>query len=87
MNKNDSMSILSLVFGILSILFGFASWLSIVGIIFGIAGIICARESFKNNPGNDLARAGTITSIVGIVLSSVLFIACTACVGCMAFYS
>lgn len=83
MRDNDVMAIFSLVFGILSILFGFASWLSFVGIIFGVAGIFCARESFKTYPGNDLARAGTVTSIVGIVLSSMLFIACTACVGCM----
>ena len=86
-NENNTLGILSLIFGILSIIFGIISLLSIVGILFGIGGIVCAKESFKVQPGNGLARAGSITSIIGIILSSIIFIACTSCVGCAMLFS
>lgn len=54
-------STISLVFGILSIVFG----LPILGIIFGIVAIIYSKKS----PDEGVAKAGLITGIIGIVLN------------------
>ncbi|NLB90422.1 MAG: hypothetical protein GX786_04295 [Clostridiales bacterium] len=73
------MAVASLVLGIISILFaifgtGFQWVGTILGIIFGAKG--------KNDPQNaGLAKAGFVCSIIGKILSLLLFIACVACVG------
>ncbi|MCI6610537.1 MAG: hypothetical protein MSH08_07290 [Ezakiella sp.] len=79
--ENDNYGIISLVCGIISILTAFAGQYALLGIISGIAGVVLAKHSLDNNPGNSIGRAGFITSVIGIVLASLFFIACVACAG------
>lgn len=80
--ENNNRGILSLILGIFSIICSISgSMLTILGIPVGIVGIVVAKKSLDYEPGNSLGRAGLITSIIGIVLCSIIFIACTACIG------
>ena len=80
------MAIAALVLGIISIVVGLfissAGWLgtiiAIVGIILGVV----ARKKMDDN--YKLATAGMVCSIVGLVLSLILYIACVACVSALA---
>lgn len=79
------MGIASLVLGIISILIGLCSsgWLGWLGAILGIIGIICGAQGKKQFEQQGISTAGLVCSIVGLVLSLALYLACTACVGCL----
>lgn len=65
-NKTDVLSIIGLVLGILSILMGCCcTWL---GLILGIAGVICSIIGNKNSK-TGLGTAALICSIVGCVFA------------------
>lgn len=61
-----------LVLGILSIVFAFLA--SLIGIVLSIIGLVQGRKVLKLDPLNGRAKAGKITSIVGLVLSILSFI-------------
>ncbi|MCM1046350.1 MAG: DUF4190 domain-containing protein [Candidatus Gastranaerophilales bacterium] len=63
-NSSNSLAIISLVMGILSIVACCCG----IGFIFSIAGIICGISANKKG-SSGMATAGIICSIVGIVLS------------------
>lgn len=80
------MGIASLVLGILALLIGIFSagaygWL---GAIFGLIGIILGALGRKDSEKTGIATAGLVCSIIGLVLSLILYIACIACVGGLA---
>lgn len=64
-SKNNALAYVSLVMGILSILLSCCYG---IGIVFGIAGLICAIIS-RRKGGAGVALAGLICSIVGMVFS------------------
>lgn len=73
----------SLVLGIISILIGAFSaglfgWL---GAIIGVIGIILGALAKKSQQANGLATAGLVCSIIGTILSLLLYIACASCAG------
>ncbi len=63
--QNNTPAVVSLVMGILAIIFSCCCGL---GIIFGIIGIICAIVSKKNGKSG-IAIAGLVCSIIGAVFS------------------
>ncbi|SHJ13333.1 protein of unknown function [Clostridium cavendishii DSM 21758] len=70
--KGNGLSITSLVFGILSLLF---CWAVICPIITGIIGIIIGIISLvKKRDGSNLAIAGIITSILGLLIGTLLLL-------------
>lgn len=76
------MGIASLILGILSLLFaliftGF-QW---IGAIVGLIGIILGALGRKNPEKKGIATAGLVCSIIGFILSILLFVACVACIG------
>ncbi len=78
------MAVASLVLGIVAILFGvFGSGLQFVGAICGIVGIILAVKGKEEPDKAGIAKAGLVCSIIGTVLSLILFIACIACIGAL----
>jgi Na+/H+ antiporter NhaC len=79
-------AVASLVLGILAILFGaFVAGFQWIGTIVGIIGIILGSMAKKNpNQNQGMAKAGLVCSIIGTILSLLLFIACVACVGTLA---
>lgn len=69
--KEHITGIISLILGICSIPFSIV----IIGAFFGIIGIILARISFKKkNYSHGIAKAGMITSIIGVTFSSLLLL-------------
>jgi hypothetical protein len=71
-SSTKTKGILSLVFGIISVPLAF---IPIVGLLFGIAGVVLGFLSRKSEPGaSKLALWGIILGFVGIVLSIVMFI-------------
>lgn len=80
--ENSNSGMWSLILGILSIICSISGTLfTLLGIPIGVVGIIFAKKSLNEMPGNGLGRAGFITSIIGIILCSLLFVACVACAG------
>ena len=82
------MGIASLVLGILSIVIGVflpgpLGWL---GAILGIVGIVFGASARKNSDSNSLATAGLVCSIIGTILSLILYVACVACISAISFY-
>lgn len=61
-NNNNTLAIVSLVLGIVSVIFAFVFvW---VGLICGIVGLILASKAKKQNP-NGMATAGFVLSLIG----------------------
>ena len=76
------MGVCALILGIVSVVIGcFFSYMGWIGIICGVLGIIFAAVAKKNpDTNNGVATAGLVLSIIGTVLSLILFLACAACV-------
>ncbi|WP_223702486.1 DUF4190 domain-containing protein [Sutcliffiella deserti] len=80
MEKTNTKAVISLTFGILSIL------IPIGGLIFGIVGVVMSRMAVKaiaasNEKGSGMATAGLITGLVGIVFQFL------GVLGIIAFYN
>lgn len=75
------MGVASLVLGIISLIIGvFCSTLfGWVGAIVGILGIILGALGRQNTEKSGMATAGLVCSIIGTVLSLILYIACMSC--------
>lgn len=69
--ESKTYSVLSLIMGILSLVF---CCCSIVGIIPGIVGIILANKAKKNGETSGMATAGLVCSIIGIVFGAIVTI-------------
>ncbi|SFD09773.1 hypothetical protein [Butyrivibrio sp. YAB3001] len=74
-------AIASLVLGIVSIVCWFLGIGAFVGLITGIIGIICASSSKKAGYTGGIQTGGLVCSIIGVVVSAVIFVTCVACVG------
>jgi uncharacterized membrane protein len=70
--QRDNSGTTSLILGILSLVCGITGLASLVGTILGIIGIVQGNKNRKHDP---LARTGFILSVIGLVLSSLLFVA------------
>ena len=75
------MATASLVLGIISLAVGaFFAGFQWIGVIVGIIGIVLGVKN--NNPEKaGIAKAGKICSIIGLILSAIVYVACIACVG------
>ncbi len=76
------LALIGMISGIIAVIWCWMSFLSIVGVIFGIAGVIMSGIARKNDPKNGMAIAGLICSIIAIVAGAIIFISCIACYGC-----
>jgi len=75
------MAVGSLVLGIISIVFAlFIPGFQWIGALTGIVGIILGVQARKFRGQEGMATAGMVCSIIGTVLSLILYIACVACV-------
>lgn len=74
------MAVASMVLGIVSIVFSFIGGLNFVGLVVGIVGLVLGILAKKKAPSG-MATAGIVCSIIGIVLTALVLIACAACFG------
>lgn len=74
----------SLVCGItslvLSIMFGWTTFLALVGMVIGIVGIVLAVNAKKKGNTTGTQTAGLVLSIIGACLSCIVFVSCIACI-------
>lgn len=71
----------SLVLGIVSVVTWFLGSFAFIGLVTGIIGLICASKAKKQGFNGGIRTAGFVLSIIGLVGSAIVFIACVACVG------
>ena len=73
----------SLVCGIVSlvagIVFGWTTFLALVGLVVGIIGIVLAVNAKKQGNMSGTQTAGLVLSIIGAVISGIVFLSCVAC--------
>ena len=70
-NKDNSFGVASVVLGILSIIFSFPP---IAGIVLGVISLVFATKQ-QNRFHNKWGKTGKILSIIGIILSIILWVA------------
>lgn len=77
--KNQA--ILSLVLGIVScVLFWFGNT-TLIALVCGVLGLIFWSSAKKIGYTGGILTAGFIVSLIGTILSTLVFVACVACVG------
>lgn len=79
------MGVASLVLGIIAIIIGLVSAGSLgwLGAILAIVGIVLGALGRKDPAKSGIATGGLVCSIIGLILSISLYVACAACVGAM----
>ena len=83
-NKPDAgkgVAIASLVLGIISVVTWFLGIGAIIGLITGIIGLICASSAKKAGFMGGIRTGGFVCSIIGVIGSAIVLVACVACVG------
>lgn len=73
------MGVASLVLGIVSIVFAILGLGIPVGVIAGLVGVILGAVGKGNPASAGMAKAGLVCSIIGTILSLLVFIACASC--------
>lgn len=74
------MAVAGLICGIASLVLSFCGYGAFVGIACGIAGLILSIKGKKAQPEKaGMCTAGIVLSIIGLVLSVILSIACVVC--------
>lgn len=71
----------SLVLGIIAVVLWFFGYTSIVSVILGIVGLVCAGNAKKAGFDDGLRTAGFVLSLIGLIGGGVAFVACVACAG------
>ena len=78
--KTPGSSIASLVLGVISLLCAWFGYGALISIITGIIGIILGIKGNKIQQ-TGMGTAGIVLSIIGLVLSIIVFFACVLCIG------
>ena len=73
----------SLVCGILSLVFIFFGYGALLGIVAGIAAIICAVNSKKQGFESGMRKAGFVLGIIGTVLCGITSVSRALCIGAL----
>ncbi len=74
-------AIAGLVLGIVSIVTWFFGMGALIGLITGVIGLICASNAKKAGFEGGMRTAGFVCSLIGVIGSALVFVACVACVG------
>lgn len=86
MENNQNVSgkgaaVASLVLGIIAVVLWFFGYTSIVSVILGIVGLVCAGNAKKAGFMGGLRTAGFVLSLIGLIGGGIAFVACVACAG------
>ncbi len=74
-------AVASLVLGIVSIVTWFFGMGALIGLVTGVIGLICASNAKKAGFVGGMRTAGFVCSLIGVIGSTLVFVACVACVG------
>ncbi len=75
----------SLVLGIISVVFWFFGYSSILSVILGVIGLVLASNAKSVGYEDGVRTAGFILSLIGVIGGALVFVACVACVGVLSF--
>lgn len=75
--------IASLVCGILSLIWAWASYGAIAGIALGIVAVVLSSGVKNAGAENGMSKAGFICGLIGTILSAVMLVVWIACAGCV----
>ncbi len=78
--KTPGAATTSLVLGLISLIFACFGYGALISVITGIIGIILGIKANKIQQ-TGMGTSGIVLSIIGIVLSGIVFFACVLCVG------
>ncbi|MCM1307479.1 MAG: hypothetical protein NC223_02650 [Butyrivibrio sp.] len=76
--------IASMICGIMSLIWAWASYGAVVGIVLGIVAVVLSSGVKNAGAENGMSKAGFICGLIGIILSAVMLIVWIACAGCAA---
>lgn len=85
-------AVASLVLGIISVVFFWAGYFSVITAILAIIGLVLAVSGKKdmqasgNYSSRGMATAGLVLSIIGLVLSAISIVSCVICVSTLSSY-
>lgn len=79
---NDT-AILSLVFGIVSLLLVLFFRSGVLAIIFGALAWVNGQNALKVDRQSKSAQAGKILGMIGVILGTLFFVTCISCVSCL----
>ena len=71
----------SLVLGIISVVFWFFGYSSILSVILGVIGLVLASNAKSVGYEDGVRTAGFILSLIGVIGGALVFVACVACAG------
>ena len=74
-------AVASLVLGIIAVVLWCFGYSSIVSVILGIVGLVCAGNAKKAGFMGGLRTAGFVLSLIGLIGGGIAFVACVACAG------
>lgn len=74
-------AVASLVLGIIAVVLWSFGYTSIVSVILGIVGLVCAGNAKKAGFMGGLRTAGFVLSLIGLIGGGIAFVACVACAG------
>ena len=74
-------AVASLVLGIIAVVLWFFGYTSIVSVILGTVGLVCAGNAKKAGFMGGLRTAGFVLSLIGLIGGGIAFVACVACAG------
>ena len=84
-NPHKGKAIGSMVCGIISVILCWFGYAAIVSLILSIVGLVLGANAKKGMAadgivaGKGMATAGVVLSIISLVLSAIVFVACTLC--------
>lgn len=81
MSPGKGAAVASLVLGIIAVVLWFFGYTSIVSVILGIVGLVCAGNAKKAGFMGGLRTAGFVLSLIGLIGGGIAFVACVACAG------
>ena len=79
--QGKGVAIASMVLGIVSVVTWFFGVGAVIGLVTGIIGLICASRAKKVGYEGGIRTSGFVCSIIGLVGSALVLLACVACVG------
>lgn len=74
-------AVASLVLGIIAVVLWFFGYTSIVSVILGIVGLVCAGNAKKAGFMGGLRTAGFVLSLIGLIGGGIAFVACAGAIG------
>lgn len=69
-------AVASLVMGIIAVILWFFGYSSIVSVVLGAIGLICAGNAKKAGFSSGMRTAGFVLSLIGLIGGAVAFVAC-----------